>query len=238
MMHAAFDEIRRMAFKALDGGGAAAGIDEDSAFAVAWLEAVGLPGLTVLADAMDDSARETRAEGLATVASTPSDAKLDAAGRSSVFFAPSVIDLLIALAQTSPDGEFFVELNDARHPAILLASAARYCPRGGRIAVNWQDVACTVAPPETFIVGTEPAQINWLDQSAVKVALSCDVTGEGQPAPCGFNVSERLVHSLRNGLSVDDAAHKRVSAYADKILVPESELSRQTGAGAGLTDND
>ncbi len=237
-MHASFDEIRRMAFKALDAGSAAAGIDEDSAYAIAWLEAVGLPGFTVLADAMDDSERDTRAEGLATSTATPRDAELDAAGRSSVFFGPSVIDLLVALAQTSPDGKSSIELKDARHPAILLASAARYCPQGGNITLNWQAVACTVGPPETFILSTEPAQIDWLDHNAVKVALSCDVTDKSRPAPCGFNLSDRLVQSLRNGLSVDDAAFKRVSTYADKILVPESELSRQTGAGAGLTDND
>ena len=64
-MKTSYDEVRRMAFRALDGARCAAGIDEDSAHGVAWLEAAGLPGLALLADAIDTSEPDARALGLA-----------------------------------------------------------------------------------------------------------------------------------------------------------------------------
>ena len=41
IMNVSFDEVRRVAFRALDGGGAAPGIDDDCGWGCAWLEACG-----------------------------------------------------------------------------------------------------------------------------------------------------------------------------------------------------
>lgn len=39
-------------------------------------------------------------------------------------------------------------------------------------------------------------------------------------------------------IDLSDTAYQRWSALAARLLVPESEASRLSGAGAGLTDND
>ncbi len=49
---------------------------------------------------------------------------------------------------------------------------------------------------------------------------------------------ENIDAAIQNGLQVDKAAFDRIYAYSRNILVPETEASRLTGAGAGLTDND
>lgn len=48
----------------------------------------------------------------------------------------------------------------------------------------------------------------------------------------------RVSTAILDGLEVDTAAFDRVYAYSRAILVPQTETSLLSGAGAGLTDND
>lgn len=235
-MHSSYDEIRRLANRALDAGGAAAGIDEDSAHAVAWLEAAGLPGLAVLADALDGSDAEGRAAGLGSSGISPSEAEIDAGGRSAVFFAASVIDLLIALAG-GPNDAGFVRLRSARHPLVLAASAARFCPPGKVITFGWNDAEFRASAGQAILC-TSSGTGSWSDPDLVDVNLICGPATLACVPAGGCSLSERIVRALRDGLTVDDEAFARVVDYAARILVPESDASRETGAGAGLTDND
>ena len=141
-MHASFDEVRRMAFRALDAGGAAAGVDEDSAYAIAWLEAAGLEGCKTLADALDETAESDRAEGAQVISRDAAQCEVEGGGRSAVFYAPCVIDLAAGLAEGSRDGRATVIVRSARHPEVLLAAAARFCPPGGAMTVSWNGVDC------------------------------------------------------------------------------------------------
>jgi len=235
-MRSSYDEIRRLANRALDAAGAAPGIDEDSAHAVAWLEAAGLPGLTLLADALDGSDPAGRAAGLASSATSQSESEIDAGNRSAIFFAPSVIDLLIALAQ-GPNGAGFATLRATRHPLVLVASAARFCPPGRVITLGWMDVDFRAAAGHVMLYGN-PAARAWTDPDPVDVELTCGPEELASVPASGCILTERIAQALRDGLTVDDAAFARVADYAARILVPASETSRQSGAGAGLTDND
>ncbi len=237
-MQASYDEIRRMSFRALDAGGAAAGIDEDSAHAIAWLEAAGLPGLATLADALDRSDPTSRAAGIEHVSATSSSMELDANRNSAVFYAASVIDLLVASALTSSDGRAALALHAARHPVMLAASGARFCPQGAEISITWNGVQLTIENGDTFLAENGAEAAEWLDPSAFDVDLSCTLHPDPAQVPPGSNLTDHLERSFHNGIDVDDAAHARIATYAAKILVPESDASRLSGAGAGLTDND
>jgi hypothetical protein len=237
-MRASYDEIRRMSFRALDAGRAAAGIDEDSAHAVAWLEAVGLPGLATLADALDSSDAAGRAAGLELADSRSPVREIDARGASSVFFAASVIDLLIADALVASDGGSALIVHAAGHPLMLAAAAARFCPRHGTLTVTWHGVEFTSGAGECFLLENTADAPEWLDPSGFDVSLACTLTSEGRGGAPGTHLSSRLRRALEDGLEVDEDAHARIAAYAARILVPETEASRETGAGAGLTDND
>ena len=50
--------------------------------------------------------------------------------------------------------------------------------------------------------------------------------------------NEKIAAAIEDGIEVDDDVWKEAYARSRQILVPESETSRLTGAGAGLTDND
>lgn len=47
-----------------------------------------------------------------------------------------------------------------------------------------------------------------------------------------------LVQPLEGSLTTDDHAWQKATRLAARIYVPETELSRTKGAGAGMTDND
>ena len=237
-MHTSYDEIRRMAFRALDAGGAAAGIDEDTAHAIAWLEAAGLPGLTILADALDASPPASRADGLRLSRQQGATTNIEADRRSAVFFAASVVDLLIGRAQTSTVRTSVIELQAAAHPLVLAASAARYCPDDGVISVQWPDAEVHAAHGHAFLTAAAGHGANWSAPMAVDVVMSCRLDGDPPDSGAGRDLGQLMARALRDGIDVDDQAHARVAAYAAKILVPETEGSRETGAGAGLTDND
>lgn len=235
-MRSSYDEIRRLANRALDAADAAPGIDEDSAHAVAWLEAAGLPGLSLLGDALDGSDQAGRAAGLASSATSQSGSEIDASNRSAVFFAASVIDLLIALAQ-GPNGAGFITLRATRHPLVLAASAARFCPPGKVITLSWMDIDFRAAAGHVMLY-RNPGARPWTDPDPVDVELTCGSEELASIPVGGCILTARIAQALRDGLTADEAGFARVADYAARILVPASETSRQTGAGAGLTDND
>lgn len=231
-----------MSFRALDGARCPAGIDEDSAHATAWLEAIGLPGLTLLADAIDISEPDARALGLETHQTSASTLVIGAAGLPCGFYAAAVIDLLIATAETSPDGCSTIELNDTRHPLFLIAMAARFRPPHGTIEMAWRqsgmDIEFTVTPAGVLLHETGGDDLDWTDASSIgSVRLTCR-TDSGTHNVSGRDIAECFAKTLRHGLDVEDRAYARVAAHAAKVLVPETETSRVSGAGAGLTDND
>ena len=50
--------------------------------------------------------------------------------------------------------------------------------------------------------------------------------------------NQRRSSALTTRLEVCDGSLKQLEAWAALTLVPESDHSRETGAGAGLLDND
>jgi hypothetical protein len=111
-MKVAFDEVRRVAFRALDAGGAAPGIDADCGWACAWLEAAGYPGLRMLVEALEETPPEARRPSLRAVYGI-----VDLADVSCVFSAPALVDLARA--------EGRVVLNRVRHGLFVLPFAVR-----------------------------------------------------------------------------------------------------------------
>ena len=111
-MIVSFDEARRAAFRALDGGGAAPGIDDECGWAAAWLQACGYAGLKMLGEALDETPRDERRPSFITDAMG-----LDLRNISCVFMAPTIVDLAKAKGR--------VFLRNVRHGLFLLPFAVR-----------------------------------------------------------------------------------------------------------------
>jgi hypothetical protein len=111
-MIVSFDEVRRAAFRALDAGGAAPGVDDEVGWACAWLEACGYPGLRMLGEALDETPREARRPSF-----QPDAIGIDLRNVSCVFMAPTLADLAKAKGR--------VFLRNVRHGLYLLPFAVR-----------------------------------------------------------------------------------------------------------------
>lgn len=242
-MRVSQNEVYRTAQRALEGAGAAYGVDRDGAEAVAWLAARGLPGAALLASALD------RMDDAFAPLSPPRPVRgaalIDLGGRPAVAWAGAVIDCL-DLARS--DGGARLRLRGCRWPLFLLPAAQRYAERGGAVQLRWHAGAAAV------ICGIDPA-------GGCRIVVE---GGRGEPAPLflsdaptsvaidsgGRNsrIVERtadarlidaaaldaaLARSLTEGIEVDDTTWARLGAAARLVLVPASEQSRLHGAGGG-----
>lgn len=210
-MKTSFDEIKRMSFRALDAGRAPAGVDEDSAINTAWLEASGLPGLRWLGDALDASDPKER-----HCAVEPrlegKNASVDAGGASAVFLGPGLIDLMAYLRDAHGD-DAVLAIERIAHAGFLTGFIGQAREAGHEFAMSPADPASTSSD----------------------VLISCRQSPE---ATDWEQLTANRKRSLEDGVEADEADFERVYAYSRKILVPETEESRLSGAGAGLTDND
>ncbi len=210
-MKTSFDEIKCMSFRALDAVGAPAGVDEDSAINTAWLEASGLPGLALLGDALDAaSANSVRAS--IDPHFDGAGGAVDAGGNSAVLLGVGLVDLMIFLIEEHED-RAKLAVSGLGHAGFLLGFIGQARARGYEISMSPSDPG---AKP-TEIVLTADSQFGMPDWDQLQ---SC------------------REQSLREGITTPDKDFDRVYAYSQKIFVPETEESRLSGAGAGLTDND
>lgn len=210
-MKTSFDEIRRMSFRALDAGRAAQGVDEDSALTTAWLEASGLPGLRLLGEALDASDPKDRQPTLNPQLESKS-AKVDAAGASAVFLGPGLIDLMRYLA-SAHGSDARLTVDRLSHASFLLGFVGQAREQGESI---------TMSPADPVSAPTS-------------VVLSCISAPD---TPRWEQLKTARQSAFQHGIDTETADFERVYAYSRKILVPETEESRLSGAGAGLTDND
>jgi hypothetical protein len=149
-MIVSFDEVRRVAFRTLDGGGAAPGIDDDCGWGCAWLEACGYPGLAMLVEAMEETPREQRRPSLETDAMG-----LDLKEVSAVFSAPNVVDMAVA------KGRIFVR--NVRHGLYFL-------PFTVRAGIG---IGCPVDP--AFAIGGERSKNPYAEKLAAAYAQGLNV---------------------------------------------------------------
>lgn len=242
------NEVYRIAQRALEGAGAAYGIDRDGAHAVAWLDGRGLPGLAMLAAALD------RMDGAFEPLPPPSregaNGVLDLAGRPAVAWAGAVMDCLTLLL--AEDANAGLALRQARWPLFLLPLAVQRVAGGHIVRLRWQAggamLTCIANPVAGCRIVAEGEAVSGEGGLApfFASALPADVTLDAparvtrgtirtEPAAVidAAALEMALQRSLAEGIAVDDAVWSRVTAAANRVLVPDSPESRARGAGGG-----
>jgi hypothetical protein len=239
------NEVYRLTQRALEGSGAPHGTDRDGAFAVAWLEARGLPGLVLLAAALD------RMEGAFAPLAPPrreeETAILDLQGRPAVAWGGAALDCF-ELLTAGPAGASLLRVQSCRWPLFLLPFAARRAESGRGTRLHWGEGESAVflsADPAAgcriVCAGEDRDFASVMAADPPKdVVLSGMMTAVRAPArPRSVQVVDAarldaaLNRSLAEGIAVDDAVWARVGAVASRVLVPASEESRTRGAGGG-----
>ncbi len=241
-MRQSLSELYSTVRKAAVGRGAPHGIAEDLADAVCWLDSLSFDGVSCAVDCLAHWPSDTPAvrllrdeNGLVLETAKPDTAA------SALFAGPALGDLLQTGAV--PDAGFSVSVDV---PLLVLAAVAQTCVRLKRRAwlmIHLQDQAVIAdCNQETCQIITVAQQITITAQQATEVTL-----WPSQPDQSSGTIeylinqeefSRRRNRALTKGLEVCEGSLKQLEAWAALTLVPESDRSREKGAGAGLLDND
>ena len=241
-MRQSLSELYSTVRKAAVGRGAPHGIAEDLADAVCWLNSLSFDGVTCAVDCLahwpsDTSAvRLLRDENGLILETENADT-----AASALFAGPALGDLLQTGAV--PDSGFSLPVDV---PLLVLAAVAQTCARLKRRAwlmIHLQGQAVIAdCNEETCQLITVTPQLTITAPPATEVTL-----WPSQPDQSSGDIgalinheefSQRRNRALTKGLEVCDGSLEQLEAWAALTLVPESNRSRETGAGAGLLDND
>ena len=241
-MRQSLSELYSTVRKAAVGRGVSHGIAEDLADAVCWLNSLSFDGVTCAVDCLahwpsDTSAvRLLRDENGLILETENADT-----AASALFAGPALGDLLQTGAV--PNSGFSVSVDV---PLLALAAVAQTCARLKRRAwlmIHLQGQAVIAdCNEETCQLITVTPQLTITAPPATEVTL-----WPSQPDQSSGDIgalinqeefSQRRNRALTKGLEVCDGSLEQLEAWAALTLVPESNRSRETGAGAGLLDND
>jgi hypothetical protein len=241
-MRQSLSELYSTVRKAAVGRGVPHGIAEDLADAVCWLNSLSFDGVTCAVDCLahwpsDTSAvRLLRDENGLILGTENADT-----AASALFAGPALGDLLQTGAV--PNSGFSVSIDV---PLLALAAVAQTCARLKRRAwlmIHLQGQAVIAdCNEETCQLITLTPQLTITAPPATEVTL-----WPSHPDQSSGDIGALINHeefsrsrnrALTKGLEVCDGSLEQLEAWAALTLVPESDRSRETGAGAGLLDND
>jgi len=209
------NEIESLSRKAARGAGLSWGLAEEAGKAARWLTAAGLPGPQVLADLL------TRNDGAEYETLCPMEAEEGAWVARGGTLCPLISGAVLCdNAQRLGAGE--LTLGRTAAPMLLLPyldAAARQCATA--LTVRWNGTTITLGD-------------------------SAQASGPGLDAALAEGITITPGTSDQNGTALQKQTRgempaevaKTLTAFAERTYAPETEASRLSGAGAGLTDND
>ena len=241
-MRQSLSELYSTVRKAAVGQGATYGIAEDLADAVCWLNSLGFDGVSCAVDCLAHRPSDTSAvrllrdeSGLVLENAKPGTAA------SALLAGPALGDLLQTGAV--PDSGFSVSVDV---PLLVLAAVAQTCARlkqrawlmihlNGQAVIgecNQETCQVTIVTQEGTTTARSTTEVTlWPSQpDQSRNTMECLINSE--------EFSQRRNSALTKGLVVCEASLRQLETWAALTLVPETERSRETGAGAGLLDND
>lgn len=214
-------EIAGLIHKAYRGIGRPWGLAEEAGRAAAWLASRGLPGPDMFALLVQ------RFDGTDCQDCTPDNLaspwKASGTGLCPIIAGSSLCDAPSSIRER--DG---LPMDSVVAPLLLLPFVASVAGKNGRdLAVEWRDVRAVCTPNGYRIRGeTSDLVADRADMTLFRLQES------------GTRAGEDLTEANRQRVRCSDTTFATLDHFAHRTYVPETELSRLKGAGAGLTDND
>ena len=251
-MIVSWNELQRTCQKAFRGLGLPDGADEDGSFAVLWLAARELDGLTHL-DAALSALEHAAPRPLELRLDSGEDGVdvLDARGQPAVSVASDALDFAVARAG-GREGRAEVLLIGV-DGGIFVAGALPQRPIPGRRArVEWRvgktpralDVASDRVCRLCMALADDRERNDAPPRDAVRIVID-GVAGERwikqrsawRIEADGEELARRAALSVTHGIEVPEPLWTRLLAFAKRTLVPATRESRERGAG-GVDDTD
>lgn len=241
VMRVSQNEVYRIAQRALEGAGAGYGTDRDGAAAVAWLEARRLPGLAMLAAALDRMERAFAP--LAAPRRGRDNAALDLAGRPAIAWSGAGVDCADLLLDQGAPG---VRLERCRWPLFLLPAAVARAAGRRSLRLSWAaaggavtclagcDGACRIVGEGIDLAAAflDPAPVDAVLEHPAS-AVRAQERGRRAQVIDADTLEAALRRTLAEGIEVDADDWARVAETAKRVQVPASAESRARGAGGG-----
>ena len=245
-MIVSWNELQRTCQKAFRGLGVPAGADDDSAFAVLWLQSRGFDALTPLDAAL--SALECASPRPLRLARREGEVdRLDAGGQPAVSIASDALDFAVARA-VEGGTRAEVLLVRVKGGSFVAGALARRPMSGCSARVEWWDgetqLGLDVASDGTCRLSAAPPDRAGADGGLGRETVRILVDGPGRARWMEWNspqcvtaddaeLERRTMHSVTHGIDVPDGSWTRLLAFAKQTLVPATNASRERGAGGG-----
>ncbi|WP_317057407.1 MULTISPECIES: DUF3726 domain-containing protein [Roseovarius] len=216
------NEVEGLARKAARGAGYSWGLAEEAGKATRWTSAAGWPGAAALAQLL------TQTDGVATSELGPASLSKTWTAKSGALCPITTGAVLCDLASDWANGAS-LSLGPVLQPMLLIPYAVWAADRtGAALSLSWEGLTLTRADGETYLDDPKNARQT---SRAEWVRLSPATIPEVKPT-----LGARLTRCYRADMSAETTA--TLTAFAQRTYAPETEESRLSGAGAGLTDND
>ena len=221
-MSYSYYEVYTNAQRAFSGLGFPYGADEDAAYIISWLEAFNLEGIQLFSNVQ----KKIDSNFNGTLENSKLTNKINLEKRSSLMIGPGLIDLLNF--QISKKNETNIEIQNCSDPLFLIPLLYRSIKKNiFSKMINQNKVYAVLGINEIYI------NHDLKNNNCPNFSLSLSKK-EYQISDKGKSINYNILNkNLYNGLNPNQSGWDEISDLAFRTYVPESEESREKGAGGG-----
>ena len=221
-MSYSYYEVYTNAQRAFSGLGFPYGADEDAAFIISWLEAFELSGIHLFANIQKKI--DNNFDGTLTNKDFLIEISLEK--KSCLMIGPGLVDFLNF--QTLKNNEVKLEIQNCLDPLFLIPLLYRSIQKNIYSKISNQNKTLTILGKNEIFIHDDIKNNNCPNFSLYLSKSEFQITGKQD-----FSTYDILNKNLSYGLNPHQSSWDKISALAFRTYVPESETSREKGAGGG-----
>ena len=221
-MSYSYYEVFTNAQRAFSGLGFPYGADEDAAYIISWLEAFELDGIHLLS-----SIHKTIDNNFnGALESNKLNDKINLENRSCLMIGPGLIDLLIFY--TLKNNEIKIEFQNCFDPLFLIPLLYRAVKKNNFSKITNQNKIYTFLGKNDIFIHND-IKNNECPNFVLNLSKN-EYQIHSDKKSSDYNI---LNINISNGLNPNQSSWDKISDLAFRTYVPESEESREKGAGGG-----
>ena len=221
-MSYSYYEIYTNAQRAFSGLGFPYGADEDAAFIISWLEAFELNGIHLFANIQKKI--DNNYDGTLTNKNFVNEINLEK--KSCLMIGPGFVDFVNF--QTLKNNKVQLEIQQCIDPLFLIPLLYRSVQKNIYSKISNQNKTLVILAKNKIFIHDDIKNNNCPNFSLYLSKSETQIPDEQD-----FSTYDILNQNLSNGLNPHQSSWDKISALAFRTYVPESETSREKGAGGG-----
>ena len=221
-MSYSYYEVYTNAQRAFSGLGFPYGADEDAAFIISWLEAFELSGIHLLSNIQKRI--DNNFDGTLNNKDFVNEINLEK--KTCLMIGPGLVDFLNF--QTSKNNEVHLKIQNCLDPLFLIPLLYRSVQKNIYSKISNQNKTLTILGKNKIFIHDDIKNNNCANFSLYLSKSEIQIPDEQD-----FSTYDIFNQNLSNGLNPHQSSWDNISALAFRTYVPESETSRQKGAGGG-----